>query len=342
MTSISAIICTHNRARFLDRALSSLTAQSLCQNDYEVIVVDNASSDRTSEVVRAWQARVSNLRYIHEARLGLSSARNTGWAAASSPYVAFLDDDARASHDWLRSHLSIFDSAPVSPSCIAGRVLLDWGSGPPSWLPPRYYNVYSGNDLGEKNRILAGKEYGCVVGANMAFRRDVLESIGGFDPALGRKGGCLLSGEESAVIHRLRERGDQVWYAADAVVWHAVLQDRRRRVWLWRRMFWDGATQPMLDFGTGRDGRYYVHEAYRDVRRMTSAIYHAVNRSHESAAGTSTELLLRLLQLAGRLWTDLSLAGSCVMGRRTSALTGCERTSEQARQIGELPGFCRS
>ena len=93
------------------------------------------------------------------------------------------------------------------------------------------------------------------MGANMAFHRDALLELGGFDTNLGRKGSTLLSGEEAAIVHRLRQRGLPVYYCGRAVVWHAVPPARRRRRWLWKRMFWDGASQPLLDSGPGRPAR---------------------------------------------------------------------------------------
>src|SRR5262245_33113158 len=128
---ISAVICTHNRAGFLRRALESLREQSLPPEVFEVLVIDNASADETEEVTRSMMAQMPNLRYLKEERLGLSWARNTGMQASRTNYIAYLDDDARADRDWLANLLRLFEAS--NPACIGGRVWLDWEPAAPAW-----------------------------------------------------------------------------------------------------------------------------------------------------------------------------------------------------------------
>ncbi len=303
---ISAIICTHNRADYLERALKSLAEQSLPPEQFEVLVVDNASTDRTAEVARTWMSRMPNLRYVREDRLGLSQARNTGAEASQAPYLAYLDDDARADHDWLRRLLDTFEADATTPACIGGRVWLDWETGVPRWLPSRYYSLYTFVDHGDKDRPLGEREY--LVGANLAFRRDILLQLGGFDTKLGRKGSTLLSGEESAMVGALRERGLPVYYAGSAIVWHAVPPTRRRRRWLWARMFWDGASQPLIDSGTGRPIGHYLYQGYRDLRRIARFALDGCCSLAGGDRGKRLESILALIQRAGRLRTHLLLA----------------------------------
>jgi glycosyltransferase involved in cell wall biosynthesis len=307
---ISAVICTHNRSDYLERALVSLASQSLPSEDYEVLVVDNASSDDTADVVRAFAERVPNLRYLREERLGLSWARNTGAEACSAPYLAYLDDDARAAQDWLEQLLCVFETATPSPACIGGRVWLDWGTEPPAWLPPSYYSVYTYVDHGDEDRLLGEREY--LVGANIAFRRDALLDLGGFDTNLGRKGTVLLSGEESAVVGKLRERGLAVYYSAGAAVWHAVPPARRRRRWLWSRMFWDGASQPLIDSGLGRSRGHYFRQGYFDLRRIASFTLRGGFALLRGERQKYLENALRVVQRAGRLRTHLLLGTGLV------------------------------
>lgn len=303
---ISAIVCTHNRADYLERALESLAAQSLPPEQFEVVVVDNASTDQTAAVCAKWTKRIANFHHLREDRLGLSWARNAGAAASRAPYLAYLDDDARADRDWLKHLLDAFEASESPPVCIGGRVLLDWETAAPSWLPARYYSLFTFVDHGEQERPLADGEY--LVGANIAFRRDVLLDMGGFDTNLGRKGSMLLSGEESAIVNRLLQRGLPVHYCGRAIVLHAVPAARRRRRWLWARLFWDGASQPLLDSGVGRPLGHYLHQGYRDIRRMGRF---ALDGCLALATGNRTKRLesaLALVQRAGRLRTHLLLA----------------------------------
>ena len=92
---ISVVICTHNRAGYLTKALQSLSAQSLNPDSYEVIVVDNGSTDNTREVYENIIGK-TNWIYVHDPVVGLSHARNTGWGDAKGKFIAFMDDDAIA------------------------------------------------------------------------------------------------------------------------------------------------------------------------------------------------------------------------------------------------------
>jgi GT2 family glycosyltransferase len=302
---ISAVICTHNREDYLRKALASLAAQSLPPAAFEVLVVDNASTDGTARAAEEAAARAPNVRYLRENRLGLSYARNAGADAARAPYLAYLDDDARAAPDWLERLLHVFEGSHPAPACVGGRVWLDWDGQAPPWLPARYYSLYTFVDHGGDDRPLGEREY--VVGANLAFRRDALREAGGFDPNLGRKGSVLLSGEESAVVGKLRARGLPVWYAGTAAVWHAVPPARRRRAWLWSRMFWDGASQPLIDSGAGRPRTHYLRQGYLDLRRIASF---ALRGWLAPGGGRERRLesLLAIVQRAGRLRTHLLLA----------------------------------
>jgi len=94
---ISVVICTHNRGFYLRKAITSVLAQDMPASEYELIIIDNKSTDDTAQVVASFAA--ANVRYIHEPQLGLCFARNTGWYSAAGTYVAYLDDDAIAEPD---------------------------------------------------------------------------------------------------------------------------------------------------------------------------------------------------------------------------------------------------
>ena len=113
---LTVAICTHNRAPYLDKALASLLRQTADAASFEILVVDNASTDDTRSVVERSRALRPDIRYVHEARLGLSHARNRAIAETGTPVIAFLDDDAIASHPWSSG------SCTASPASILGRL----------------------------------------------------------------------------------------------------------------------------------------------------------------------------------------------------------------------------
>jgi glycosyltransferase involved in cell wall biosynthesis len=118
--SISVIVCTHNRAAYLAKALQSLVSQTLDKDEFEVIVVDNASTDRTPHVFEE-TIFGGPARYIYEARLGLSWARNAGLRAVRGRYVAYQDDDAVACPDWLERAQETLEAFGPRLGLLGGR-----------------------------------------------------------------------------------------------------------------------------------------------------------------------------------------------------------------------------
>jgi glycosyltransferase involved in cell wall biosynthesis len=246
LTKISAIICTHNRAPLLRRAVDSLINQTLPPADYEVIIVDNASTDGTRDLAQQLARQAVNVRYVCEPELGLSSARNRGIEEARGEVVAFMDDDAAAEGAWLSSLLAAFDRERQPLACVGGKVLPVWETARPGWLADSLLPYLGLRDYGDTSRPCAFPEE-FAIGCNMAFRRrDLLEGAATFDPLLGRRGGNLIGNEETAIQRRLHERGGVIFYEAAAVVHHLVASARLTRRWFIRRCF-DQGVSDVLD-----------------------------------------------------------------------------------------------
>ena len=306
MLKISAIICTFKRPDYLRHALRSLCEQSLPREQYEIIVVDNAVDSEIEQIVREFDDGRINLRYLAEQRVGLSLARNTGLMAAVAPYVAYIDDDARAETHWLEALVDAFAQTSPSPAAVGGRVWLDWQGEKPAWVPERHLSLYTYVDHGGGARWLESSEY--LVGANLAFEKEALLSVGGFDATLGRQGSVLLSGEESAILAQLRDRERSIYYEPAAFVWHSVDQTRKRPTWLLRRLFWDGASQPLLDRPSqGFSRRSTSLSVYRDLRQCARWSWHIVVAVLRGRMDSAFESLLGLSQRAGRLRTEVRL-----------------------------------
>jgi glucosyl-dolichyl phosphate glucuronosyltransferase len=237
---ISAIICTLNRAQYLCRAIRSLAEQTLPKDQYEIVVVDNGSKDETKKIVHEATACGSNLRYIYEPILGLSSARNTGWLNAEGEYVAYLDDDAIASPQWLETILEVFEMVKPRPGCVGGKVDPVWEAPRPSWLSDAivsYLTVVSWSDI---PIALSGTQW--LAGANMAFNKAMLASIGGFKSSLGRIGERLVSNEEIIVQKALIQKGYCCFYHPNVSVAHHIPASRLSKRWFLRRFFWQGVS----------------------------------------------------------------------------------------------------
>ena len=112
MPKVSLIAAFYNRVDYLERAVRSALDQTASPDAFEVLVVDNCSTDDTRALVESLQP-IGNVRYMYEPRLGLCHARNAGWRNAAGDYVAYLDDDAIASRDWIAAILEAFSSLPA-------------------------------------------------------------------------------------------------------------------------------------------------------------------------------------------------------------------------------------
>lgn len=267
---ISAIICTHNREKYLGTAIDSLLAQDF--PDFEVVVVDNASSDRTPEIV-ALRDSNPRLRYIYEANLGLSIARNTGARESRGEILAYLDDDAVASSSWL----SILYDAYQQNHRLAvagGKVTLIWPEGieAPEWLSPGLAGNLGAYNLGDK--IIYIDVPGLTPrGLNYSIRRSFLEQIGGFNPNLGRVGKKLLSNEELYVTELALQGGWQVAYLPNALVAHNVAPERLERSWFWKRGWWQGISECYREHEGDRAG---LGQLQAGGERFLRGLYKAV------------------------------------------------------------------
>lgn len=240
---ISAVVCTHNRAPYLRKALQSLVHQTLARELYEIIVIDNASTDETQDVVGEFSG-FSNLRYLYEPVMGLSRARNKGWRNARGMYVAYLDDDAVACPWWLARFLDAFETFEPSPGSVGGRCEPIWEAPRPGWLSDKllgYLAILHVSDT----PIMLNERQG-LAGCNIAYRRELLEATGGFRQDLGRHGNRLLTGEESYLRQQLDSWGIGSLYHPEIVVYHHVSSSKLTKRWFRERAYWQGLSDAIM------------------------------------------------------------------------------------------------
>ncbi|NJK39299.1 MAG: glycosyltransferase family 2 protein [Oscillatoriales cyanobacterium RM2_1_1] len=264
---ISAIICTHNREHYLGAAIDSVLSQDF--RAFEVIVIDNASSDRTREVV---EARLSDprLRYVYEPITGLSVARNRGAQESQSPILAYLDDDAVASSQWLGVLYRAYQDNDKL-AIAGGKVTLIWPNGvsPPKWISPGLAGNLGAYDLGSE-MVLIQTPGLTPRGLNYSIRRSFLEQIGGFDLNLGRVGKRLLSNEELMTTQLALEKGWQVAYLPEALVAHNVAPERINRSWFMERGWWQGISECYREQLAGEAG---MGQFARGSERIVRGLY---------------------------------------------------------------------
>ncbi|HEA65664.1 MAG TPA: glycosyltransferase [Desulfobacterales bacterium] len=236
---ISALICTRNRSHLLEKCVNSLINQSLDGKKYEIIVVDNDSTDDTQNVLSKYE-REHQLHAIIEPEIGLSKARNTGWKYSKTQYIGFIDDDAIASNIWLESALYCFKKATPQPAGLAGPIYLNWEVNSPPWINEDLKTTLGKVYWGDKPFRLTTSHN--IIGANCFFSKQQLESCNGFDERFGRKGKLLLSGEEIQLQRRIEAKGGYFYYHSDISIWHHVPVERVKPSWFYRRYYWGGIT----------------------------------------------------------------------------------------------------
>lgn len=283
---ISAIICTHNRDNYLGAAIDSLLGQDF-SGEFEVIVVDNGSSDRTREITEE-RATNPRLKYIFEPILGLSVARNTGAKEAKSQILAYLDDDAVASPSWLQVLYDAYQQN--SQLAIAGgKVTLIWPANvqPPKWLSAGLAGNLGAYDLGD-TVVDIDKPGLTPRGLNYSIRRQFLTEIGGFDPQLGRVGKNLLSNEELQMTELALKRGWQVAYLPAALVAHNVAPERINRSWFLNRGWWQGISECYREQLAGQAG---IGQFSRGGERFIRGLYKSLQYSLKDPAESFDNLV---------------------------------------------------
>lgn len=246
----------------MTKAITSLLEQDFAQEAYEIIVVDNQSTDNTRELVRHHFQAEKGLRYIYEPVLGLSQARNTGWKLAQGKYVAYLDDDAIAEKSWLTRIFETFESIKPMPGCVGGKIEAIWEAPRPPWLADGLLGYLAIIDWSAVPVRLNESQW--LAGANIAFPRSLLERVGGFNTRLGRRGAKLLSAEETLLRWQLENLGHACYYHPEITVHHHITPSRLTKDWFLKRAYWGGFSEAVL---RNKLTPNTVHEV---VRRLTN------------------------------------------------------------------------
>ena len=291
--TISVIIATRNRAPQLASALGALAAQDRTPGDWEIVIVDNGSTDETAGVVRTAGARMpAPVVYVRETRSGKSHALNTAIGHARGDLLVLTDDDVLPSPGWLSAYARALQESAADYA--AGRIFPLWEADPPRWMSSRLYGVLAVGDGGPVPLPLGRgvNDQIMPIGANMAVRRHVIERIGGWNTSLGKLQGTLRTGEDHEFALKMVRAGFRGVYVPDASVLHRVPPDRLRLGYFSRWYFDNGAIVAGLDqeFDTG-------------VPKLLGVPRHLWRRFASDLLGAPRALLLR----------DAPSATACVM-----------------------------
>lgn len=222
MPLVSHIICTYNRATYLSKALEALAHQNYTDfNDFEVVIINNNSTDNTRQVVDSFEMQYPHIQviYANEEKQGLSNARNKAIEVSNAEWLAFLDDDAYVDADYTKNIIR-FIQTNTNIKAIGGPILLDFES-----LKPNWYTHYLGSLFGyfkpyKKSRLFTKNFY--PRGSNMIFHRSLFQKYGVFNPNLGRIGRNMIGSEEKDMFQRIYKNHEKVYYLHTAITYHLV------------------------------------------------------------------------------------------------------------------------
>ncbi len=252
----SVIICTYNRCNMVLSTLASLRRQTLPYSYFEVIVVDNGSSDDSLQKIHAYvnastthersPEHTWQVRCLEEPRNGLAYARNKGLQAARGEIAVLLDDDTLAIPSFLTHLLHAYEA--TGADAIGGRVELRWEAARPYWLTDDLLSMlgYFAPSLSR----MPLPEMLSFSTSNFSVKIEALRSVGPFSPFLSKRLHAPARVEGAELCQRLRSAGYTLWYEPGAAVVHRVPAARLQRAFFLGRAYWEGRSEAMLAYTT--------------------------------------------------------------------------------------------
>lgn len=239
---VTVAIPTYNRADFLRQTLAGTVQQHFPKDHYEILVIDNNSTDHTAAVVAEFAHSYPAPRYVRETQQGLDYARNRAIAEARGEIIIFGDDDILVQPDWLAQMAVplLADAGARHIGAVGGEVIPVFPDGLPDWVREWHAPLAFRADAGPIEKRHS------PMGANLAFPAWVFTELGLFHTALDRAAGNYFSGGDSEMIRRVRAAGLEVWFAPAAAVQHQMPASRTTFRYARRHAF-DSARSRVID-----------------------------------------------------------------------------------------------
>lgn len=277
MIKISVIIPTLNRAPSLKNALVSMLRQLFLKDEYEIIVVDNGSTDNTKEIVKKLNKNYNNrIKYFYDERPGLHVGRHLGAKYAQGEILLYADDDIIASSDWVEEIYKCYSKKEVGAA--GGKIIPKFEIEPPKWLKIFHSGYLSLLDLGDEYlEINTNEIYGC----NLSIRRNILFELGGFHPDTMTQGLIKYRGDgETALMNKVIKAGYKTVYNPKAYIYHVIPSSRLTIHYFKKRAFNQG-----------------ISDSFSLIRKSGKIEYNfCKNQSRSSNAISKIFALLRFLK----------------------------------------------
>lgn len=223
---LSVVICTYNRERYLFPLLESIVNNDFPRDRYEIVLVNNNSRDNTEEVCHRFAESYPDVEfhYFMEPKQGLSNARNRCIAESRGDVLIYVDDDALVNDLYLRTYWDFFESHP-EVFAAGGPITPRYETEEPEWMSHFTLNLITGYaNFGERVcKYPAGSYPG---GGNAAYRKEVFNVTGLFNPELGRNGETLAGSEEKDIFDKMRSNKMEFYYLPTAILYHLIGENK--------------------------------------------------------------------------------------------------------------------
>lgn len=253
---VSVVVCTYSMDRYPDFAEAVGSALSQTYNPVELVLISDGNDTVAEQMRHDFGDRESVRIHNNEENRGISYSRTRGAELANGELVAFLDDDAIATPEWIKTLVETYQS--TAAHAVGGRLDPRWLAGEPSFLPEEFYWLIGCTERGFADHL---EEVRNTYGSNIAFDREVFLDVGGYDEETGRKGDSHVQAHEAPACIRMREQyGRGVVYNEEAIVYHKIFEYRTDFRWLVGRAFWQGYSKRVMNIrhpeDEGNEGEY--------------------------------------------------------------------------------------
>ncbi len=231
---LSIVICSYNRAKYIGDALDSLYNQTSSLSEFEVLLVDNNSTDGTPGIYKTWREHNpdGNFQYLSEHRQGASFARNTGAIHAKTEWLCFMDDDAVAFPDFVANIIKHTEEKPTIVG-FGGKIIPKYIPEKPVWMS--YYVSSLVGNFDYSPIPCAFKKGKYPLESNMIIKKSVFDQIGGFNTTLpGVVGTLRIGGEGKELFYKVIGLGEEIYYDPNIIVYHVVETSKLTKEYLYR------------------------------------------------------------------------------------------------------------
>lgn len=226
MNKITIAICTYNRGGIIHKCIQSIYNQNISNIFFELLIVNNNSSDNTEQVVLEFADKFPNYKYVIEVEPGLSNARNRAINDASFDWIAYFDDDVVLKPDYIGRALKIIESHKFD--CFGGKYIPLYLKPKPKWIPSSYHKNSNADSIKSITQLF---DDNVIAGNNMVFNKAKLIELGGFDKNLGMIENEVKYGEDNLIQKRFLANNYTLGFDPLLLVEHIVMPHKLKLTW---------------------------------------------------------------------------------------------------------------